>query len=37
MATSGQILSHNGQTRLQPFEQAPRPMAGYAHDYVSGS
>jgi AraC-like DNA-binding protein len=36
MAMSGQILSRNGQTRLQPFEQAPRPMAGYAHDYASG-
>jgi AraC-like DNA-binding protein/mannose-6-phosphate isomerase-like protein (cupin superfamily) len=36
MAMSGQILSHNSQTRLRPFEQAPRPMAGYAHDYVSG-
>jgi AraC-like DNA-binding protein len=36
MAMSGQVLSHNGQSRLQPFEQAPRPMAGYAHDYVSG-
>jgi AraC-like DNA-binding protein len=36
MAMSGQILSQDGQSRLQPFEQAPRPMAGYAHDYVSG-
>lgn len=36
MAMSGQNLSRNGQTRLQPFEQAPRPMAGYAHDYPSG-
>jgi AraC-like DNA-binding protein len=36
MAMSGQVLSHDGQTRLRPFEQAPRPMAGYAHDYVSG-
>jgi AraC-like DNA-binding protein len=36
MAMSGQILSWDGQTRLRPFEQAPRPMAGYAHDYVSG-
>ena len=36
MATSGQILSRNGQTRLQPFEQAPRPMVGYANDYLSG-
>lgn len=33
---SGQVLSHNGQTRLQSFEQAPRPMAGYAHDYNPG-
>ena len=36
MATSGQILSRNGQAQLQPFEQAPRPMVGYANDYVSG-
>jgi AraC-like DNA-binding protein len=36
MAMSGQILSRDGQTRLQPFEQAPRPMAGYAHDYDAG-
>src|SRR5471030_2419076 len=36
MAMSGQILSPNVQTRLQPFEQAPRPMAGYTHDYASG-
>ena len=36
MATSGQILSRNGQARLQPFEQAPRPMVGYANDYLSG-
>src|SRR3978361_254022 len=33
---SGQILSQNGQTRLRPFEQAPRPMAGYAQDYGAG-
>ncbi len=36
MAMSGQILSGTGQTRLQSFEQAPRPVAGYAHDYQSG-
>jgi AraC-like DNA-binding protein len=36
MAISGQILSQDGQARLRPFEQAPRPMAGYAHNYVSG-
>jgi AraC-like DNA-binding protein len=36
MATSGQLLSQDGQRRLQPFEQAPRPMVGYAHDYPSG-
>jgi AraC-like DNA-binding protein/mannose-6-phosphate isomerase-like protein (cupin superfamily) len=36
MAMSGQILSRTGQSRLQPFEQAPRPMAGYANDYVPG-
>ena len=36
MATSGQALSRNGQTRLRPFEQAPRPMVGYARDYPSG-
>ncbi|HEY0183636.1 MAG TPA: helix-turn-helix transcriptional regulator [Rhodopila sp.] len=33
---SGQVLSRSGQLRLQPFEQAPRPMAGYAHDYDPG-
>jgi AraC-like DNA-binding protein len=36
MAMSGQILSRGGQSRLQPFEQALRPMVGYAGDYVSG-
>lgn len=36
MATSGQVLSRIGQSRMQPFEQAPRPMAGYAHDYAPG-
>jgi AraC-like DNA-binding protein/mannose-6-phosphate isomerase-like protein (cupin superfamily) len=36
METSGQTLSRNGQTRLHPFEQAPRPMAGYSRDYASG-
>jgi AraC-like DNA-binding protein len=36
MAMSGQILSRDGQARLQPFEQAPRPMAGYSHDYLPG-
>jgi AraC-like DNA-binding protein/mannose-6-phosphate isomerase-like protein (cupin superfamily) len=36
MAMSGQVLSHNGQARLRPFEQAPRPMAGYSHDYTQG-
>src|SRR6202046_2784946 len=36
MAMSGQILSRAGQTRLRPFAQAPRPMAGDAHDYASG-
>jgi AraC-like ligand binding domain len=36
MAMSGQFLSRDGQSRLRPFEQAPRPMAGYANDYVSG-
>jgi AraC-like DNA-binding protein/quercetin dioxygenase-like cupin family protein len=36
METSGQTLSRTGQTRLHPFEQAPRPMAGYARDYASG-
>ncbi len=32
---SGQSLSRTGQARLQPFEQAPRPVAGYSHDYSS--
>ena len=36
MAMSGQILSRDGQTGLRPFEQAPRPMAGYANDYTPG-
>jgi AraC-like DNA-binding protein/quercetin dioxygenase-like cupin family protein len=36
MAMSGQFLSWTGQTRLRPFEQAPRPVAGYAHDYDAG-
>src|SRR5271157_1100987 len=36
MAMSGQILSQDGQSRLLPFERAPRPMAGYAQDYASG-
>ncbi len=36
MTMSGQILSQNGQSLLKPFEQAPRPMAGYSHDYLSG-
>lgn len=36
MAMSGQILSHTSHSRLRPFERAPRPVAGYAHDYVSG-
>jgi AraC-like DNA-binding protein len=36
MAMSGQFLSQNGQTRLKPFEHAPRPMVGYAQDYASG-
>ncbi len=36
MAMSGQNLSRDGQSRLQPFEQAPRPMVGYAGDYDPG-
>jgi len=36
MAMSGQVLSRDGQKRLQPFEQAPRPMVGYSGDYGSG-
>jgi AraC-like DNA-binding protein len=36
MAMSGQTLSRNGQSRLRPYEQAPRPMAGYAGDYAPG-
>jgi AraC-like DNA-binding protein len=37
MAMSGQILSRDGQSRpLKPFEQAPRPMVGYAQDYDPG-
>src|ERR1700733_8442406 len=36
MAMSGQSLSRSGQTRLAPFERAPRPMAGYTADLKSG-
>ena len=36
MAMSGQNLSRNGQSRLRPFERAPRPMVGYACDYPPG-
>jgi AraC-like DNA-binding protein len=36
MAMSGQILSRDRQSRLQPFEQAPRPMVGYVCDYAPG-
>jgi mannose-6-phosphate isomerase-like protein (cupin superfamily) len=36
MAMSGQFLSRGGQSRLQPFEQARRPLVGYAGDYASG-
>jgi AraC-like DNA-binding protein len=36
MAMSGQFLSRNSQSRLRPFEQAPRPIAGYAQDYAPG-
>jgi AraC-like DNA-binding protein len=36
MTTCGQVLSPTGQSRLQPFETAPRPLVGYAHDYPTG-
>jgi len=36
MAMSGQILSRDGQCRLKPFEQAPRPLVGYSGDYAPG-
>jgi quercetin dioxygenase-like cupin family protein len=36
MAMSGQTLSRDRQSRLQPFEQAPRPMVGYVCDYAPG-
>ncbi|HEX2940622.1 MAG TPA: helix-turn-helix transcriptional regulator [Rhodopila sp.] len=36
MTPSGQVLSHTSHPRLRPFEQAPRPVTGYAHDYLSG-
>ena len=36
MAMSGQDLSRTGQSRLRQFEEAPRPMVGYANDYVPG-
>src|SRR5271166_4226909 len=42
--SSGQFMSQIGQPstpqpshpRLRPFEQAPRPLVGYAHDYPDG-
>src|ERR1700744_2196625 len=36
MAMSGQTLSRTGQSRLQPFEAAPRPLVGYSNDYAAG-
>jgi AraC-like DNA-binding protein/mannose-6-phosphate isomerase-like protein (cupin superfamily) len=33
MAMSGQVLSQTSQTRLRPFENAPRPLVGYWQDY----
>ncbi len=33
---SGQNLSYDGQTRLSPFETAPRPLVGYSQDYAAG-
>jgi AraC-like DNA-binding protein/mannose-6-phosphate isomerase-like protein (cupin superfamily) len=36
MVMSGQVLSRTRQVRLRPYEQAPRPLTGYAQDYVSG-
>jgi AraC-like DNA-binding protein len=36
MAMSGQILSYDGQSRMRPFEQAPRPVVGYSCDYAAG-
>jgi AraC-like DNA-binding protein len=36
MAMSGQVLSQDRQTRLRPFENAPRPLVGYSQDYPAG-
>jgi AraC-like DNA-binding protein len=36
MTTSGQDVSLTGHSRLRPFENAPRPLVGYAHDYEAG-
>ncbi len=36
MTTSGQILSRTGQAVLHPYETAPRPLVGFARDYVGG-
>ena len=37
METSGQSLSPTGQTTLQPYETAPRPLVGFARDYAATS
>ena len=36
MTTSGQDLSLIGHPRLRPYENAPRPLVGYAYDYPAG-
>ena len=33
MTASGHSLSPTGQVRIGPFETAPRPLVGFAHDY----
>jgi AraC-like DNA-binding protein len=36
MTTSGQDLSQTSHPRLRPFENAPRALVGYTHDYPAG-
>ncbi|WP_158743482.1 AraC family ligand binding domain-containing protein [Acidisphaera sp. L21] len=37
MTIGGQVLSQTRQTRLQPYETAPRPLVGFSQDYPAGS
>jgi AraC-like DNA-binding protein len=36
MPTNGRILSPTGQTPIEAFETAPRPLVGFARDYPDG-